>query len=381
MYRIGCVFRCCLFLLLTVSCASNAAKEVGVSPVAKQGVVAEQGYSEQSAQTEKQGNKTNETMPDVQRAARLLPELVQAVEDYDIHTAFVLFGTIYDLCNGQAANAILIDACNRIQPLLDTLSIEAVSGSGPVNAGSPFTQPFAARVVVTTPEKQFPLDNYPITVAYPSAGTGSSLKTELVHTDSEGFVYFTPPTPERACDGTLSFCIFPVGKNTALTDTAENLSVSFLYRVATMEKRIPTIIAILDYDENNTPISSSNMTATRLLTGLMKRGFSRVGLDEYRELTETDEASVIRAAQAKIGSSVDRFIFGKTYITVETEDDTTFTCTIRADISIWDFKQAQKIHHFTFEHTAEAKTNAQAISLARTDLGETVIAETLNYSL
>lgn len=115
--------------------------------------------------------------------------------------------------------------------------------------------------------------------------------------------------------------------------------------------------------------------------GLMKRGFTRVGLDEYRELANTDEAVVIRAAQAKIGTAVDRFIFGKTYITVKTEDNITFTCTIRADISIWNFKQARKINQFTFTHTAEAKTKAQAILLARTNLGETVIAESFNYSL
>ena len=78
---------------------------------------------------------------------------------------------------------------------------------------------------------------------------------------------------------------------------------------------------------------------------------------------------------------MERFIFGRAYITVETTEDNAFICTIRADISIWDFKLARKINRFTFTHTAKAKTKAQAILLARTDLGETVIAETFNYSL
>ncbi|WP_253676267.1 hypothetical protein [Treponema sp. OMZ 305] len=330
----------------------------------------------------KSGNEITETVSEKQTLARLLPELTQAVENYDIHKMLALFNAIYESCNGQEDNAILIEARNRIEPLLETISIEAVSSPAPVNVGSPFTQPFTARVVITAPEKQFPLDNYPITVLYPSAGTGSALKKELVRTDSDGFLYFTPPTSNRACDGKLFFCLCPVKKSTALADEAtDNLSVSFPYKVATTEKRIPSIIAILDYDENNTPIFSGNITATRLLTGLMKRGFSRIGLDEYRELANTDEASVIRAAQTKIGAAVDRFIFGRTYITVETTEDSTFTCTVRADISIWDFKQARKINRFTFTHTAKAKTKAQAISLARTDLGETVIAETFNYSL
>lgn len=382
MYRIGYVFCCCLFLLLTASCASNAAKGVAVSSVPEPKLISTQRPLDQTFETADTGNTPVETVPKVQKATRLLSDLTQAVENFDIHKALALFGTIYELCDGQEDNDTLIDAYSRIQPILDIISIEAINKSAPVNVGSPFTQPFAARIVVTTPEKQFPLDNYPITVLYPSAGTGSRLKTEHIRTDSDGFLYFTPPTPEKACDGMLSFCLFPKRKDTALTNTMGNLFVSFPYKVATTEKRIPTIIAILDYDENNSPVFSGNITATRLLTGLMKRGFSRIGLDEYRELANADDASVIHAAQAKIGTAVDRFIFGRTYITIEdAADDTTFICTIRADISIWDFKQARKLHQFAFEHTAAAKTKAQAISLARTGLGETIIAETLNYSL
>ena len=381
MYRIGSLLCCCFFLSLIVSCASAAAKEVTASSVAEAENATEQVYLGRTPERSKSASNAPETAPGTQRAARLLPELEQAVEDYDVHKALALFGTIYESCNGQEENAILIDARKRIRPLLEVISIDAINGPAPVNAGSPFTRPFTARVVVTTHEKQFPLDNYPITVLYPSSGTGNSLKEDIVRTDSDGFLYFTPPIPEKACDGTLYFYLPPEGKSTSLTDTAENLSVSFPYKVATAEKRRPTIIAILDYDENNTPIFSGNITATRLLTGLMKRGFRRIGLDEYRELAATDEVPVIRAAQSKIGTAVERFIFGRAYITVETTEDNAFICTIRADISIWDFKLARKINQFTFTHTAKAKTKAQAILLARTDLGETVIAETFNYSL
>lgn len=381
MYRIGSLLCCCFFLSLIVSCASAAAKEVTASSVAEAENATEQVYLGRTPERSKSASNAPETAPETQRAARLLSELEQAVEDYDVHKALALFGTIYESCNGQEENAILIDARKRIRPLLEVISIDAINGPAPVNAGSPFTRPFTARIVVTTHEKQFPLDNYPITVLYPSSGTGSSLKEDIVRTDSDGFLYFTPPIPEKACDGTLYFYLPPEGKSTSLTDTAENLSVSFPYKVATAEKRRPTIIAILDYDENNTPIFSGNITATRLLTGLMKRGFRRIGLDEYRELAATDEVPVIRAAQSKIGTAVERFIFGRAYITVETTEDNAFICTIRADISIWDFKLARKINQFTFTHTAKAKTKAQAILLARTDLGETVIAETFNYSL
>ena len=381
MYRIGSLLCCCFFLSLIVSCASAAAKEVTASSVAEAENATEQVYLGRTPERSKSASNAPETAPGTQRAARLLPELEQAVEDYDVHKALALFGTIYESCNGQEENAILIDARKRIRPLLEVISIDAINGPAPVNAGSPFTRPFTARVVVTTHEKQFPLDNYPITVLYPSSGTGSSLKEDIVRTDSDGFLYFTPPIPEKACDGTLYFYLSPEGKSTPLTDTAENLSVSFPYKVATAEKRIPTIISILDYDENNNPVFSSNITATSLLTGLMKRGFGRIGLDEYEELAGSDETQVIRAAQIKIGSVVERFIFGKTAIELETTERNTVSCRIQADISVWDFKKTQKTKHFTFEYTAEAKTKAQAISSARTALGESVIAEAFTYNL
>ena len=381
MCRIGYLLCCCVLLSLTVSCTSGAAKRVTAPPITKSESIAERMQSEQSSQIGWPENSIPETISAAQKAAQLFPELAQAVDTYDIHKALTLFNTIYDLCNGQEDQTILTDARSKIRPLLEIISIEPINQPASTNAGLPFIQPFTARVVITTPEKQFPLDNYPITVLYPSSGTGSSLKTAFVRTDSDGFLYFTPPPPEQACDGTLSFCLFPEGETADTANIPENLCLSFPYKVATTEKRIPTIIAILDYDETDAPIFSGNITATRLLSGLMKRGFSRIGLDEYRELAHADEASVIRAAQGKIGTAVDRLIFGKTYIMEEMKDEVTFTCTIKAYISIWDFKQARKINQFTFEHTAEAKTKAQAIVLARTGLGETVIAETLNYSL
>lgn len=311
---------------------------------------------------------------------RLLSELAQAVEVYDIHKAFALFAAIDEANSSTADYETRAAARASIAPLLALISLERLSEPAPVTAGSAFDQPFTIRAVVTTPERQFPLDNYPLKVSYPSGKEGI-MKTETVYTDSEGFLYFTPPVPERATDGVLRFYLSVTGKDVAAADIPENLCAVFSFKAATIEKRVPTIIAILDYDENNQPIFSTNITATRLLSGLMKRGFTRIGLDEYEELAGSDETQVIRAAQIKIGSVVERFIFGKTAIELETTEDNTVSCRIQADISVWDFKKTQKTKHFTFGYTAEAKTKAQAISSARTALGESVIAEAFTYNL
>jgi len=311
---------------------------------------------------------------------RLLSELAQAVEVYDIHKAFALFAAIDEANSSTADYETRAAARASIAPLLALISLERLSEPAPVTAGSAFDQPFTIRAVVTTPERQFPLDNYPLKVSYPSGKEGI-MKIETVYTDSEGFLYFTPPVPEWATDGVLRFYLSVTGKDVAAADIPENLCAVFSFKAATIEKRVPTIIAILDYDENNQPIFSTNITATRLLTGLMKRGFARIGLDEYEELAGSDETQVIRAAQIKIGSVVERFIFGKTAIELETTERNTVSCRIQADISVWNFKQTQKTKHFTFEHTAEAKTKAQAISSARAALGESVIAEAFTYNL
>ena len=164
MYRIVSVLCCCYFLLLSVSCASSAAQGITVSPVTDLSGGSEQEYSKRSSQIEGLGNKITETSSETQTAVRLLSELTQAVENRDVHKGLALFSTIYESCNGQEADASLIDARNRIKPLLESISIEVINKPAPVNAGSPFTQPFTARIVITIPGKQFPLDNYPITV-------------------------------------------------------------------------------------------------------------------------------------------------------------------------------------------------------------------------
>lgn len=380
MYRIRYACYCCFLLPLIVSCLSGTAQRTSSLPTEKGQIASVQLQAEAPAETaDIEGKQEAETY----KKERLFPDLIQAVAEYDIHKALALFGAISDAVADSEDDAILAAAREKIRPLLEAISVEAVSAPDSVSTGSSFPQPFAARVVVTAPEKQFPLDNYPMKVSYPAGGKEESdeLKTEIIKTDSEGFLYFVPPTPQKASDGVLYFYLSLTGRDAAPTDIPENLCARFPYKVATVEKRTPTIITILDYDENNKPVFSNNVTATRLLTGLMKRGFSRIGLDEYRELIGSDETQVIRAAQAKIGTAVDRFIFGKTYISIETTENDTFICTIRAELSVWNFKQAKKTNRFTFEYTTEAKTKNQVIYLARTDLGESIIANALNYNL
>ena len=372
MYRMSYVFCFFILLLSAVSCISDGTKPTAVaaSHVGNESAVSEQKQTEE---------ESFETM-----ATRLLSELEQAMSVYDIHKAFALFNTLYK--EGiESDSALCITAYEKIRPLLEAISIEPLTEPGPTIAGSPFSQPFSIRIMVTTPEKQFPLAYYPVEIHYPyTENTGNnSVKVETVETDAEGCLHFVPPVPEKAMDGTLYFYLFPTepGKEVLFADTVTHVRAAFPYKVATADKSISTIITILDYDENNQPVFSHNITATRLLTGLMKRGFRRVGLDEYRELTETEEAPIIHAAQEKIGMTVERFIFGKTYINIENTEDGLFTCTIQADISVWNFKQARKTNRFTFKYAAKAKTKWQAIQDARTNLGESVIAETFIYSL
>lgn len=378
MYRRGFML-CCLFLI--ISCMSNMPKQTIASSQQEKQRLTDQAQTMVPTQAADEQSGTAQPTVQEDNTAQLLSELKRTVERYDVQKVFNIFGTIVNKYNEKKDCTVLTDARNAIQPLLQAITLEAGSFPKPVKAGTPFTEGFTARVIVNTPEKQLPLANYPITVMYPSLGTGSTLKTEFVHTDSEGLISFIPPVPKKACDGKLSFYLSVTGKDGTCLHTTKNLSISFPYKVASIDKQIPSIIAILDYDENNKPIFSGNLTATRLLMGLMKRRFNRIGLDEYRELTLADEAVVIAAAQAKFGSAIDRFIFGKTYIAIKVKEDRTFTCTIRARISVWDFKQNKKIHELSFTHTANAATKSQAITRARTEFGETIIAERLNYTL
>lgn len=377
MYRVRlimCRLLCVLCLLLCASGCVSARKTAQ-----RRGQAGEPSLP---AQVKKNG-------ADVRSAARLLPELVRAVGAYDVQKATALFETIAQSCGYNEDNALLIAARERMQPLYDAITIEPLGGPAGVSVGSPFEEPFTARVIVTAPEKRFALAHFPVTAAYPSGegyGAQMQFKTEALTTDADGLLSFMPPVPVTAVQGELYFYIPYIGAarygmraHGSPTEVPANLRTSFPYKAATTEKKIPTIIAILDYDEHNQPVFSNNITATRTLAGLMKRGFSRIGLDEYRELAEAEEVQVIQAAEDKIGSGIERLVFGKTYITVQPSVQGGFTCRIRADISVWNFKQAQKTHQAVFEYSAEAKTEKQAVYRARTELGEHVIAEAFQY--
>lgn len=369
MYRICSIIFSCIYIVSAAACVSGHVVPKANSPAPENTV--------QAASIQNTADAD-----EVRAAARLLPELARAAGTYDTEKAFTLFAAIKAACADNADNATLTAARERIRPLLAAVSIEPLSQPAPVIAGTPFSEPFSARFTITLPEKQIILSSAPVLVSYPSGkeeADSPAMHTEQVLTNSDGVLHFTPPPPEKALIGTLSFYIYPEEAAGVFSSAPDHLRTDFSYRVITAEKKIPTIIAILDYDEQNQPVFSDNVTATRVLAGLMKRGFSRVGLDEYRELAAATEMPLITAAQEKIGSSIERFVFGKTHITVNQNEGGTFTCVIHGDISIWSFKQARKINRFTVEYSAEAATKKQAIQSARTHLGDTLISERLQY--
>lgn len=374
---------CCCLLLLTTSCVSNGAQNAPNFPKGENPIARMQPDTERlSARVSTPTHVAEAAAPaEPDSAAHILSELEAAVAAYDVHTALTLFAALYEASAGGTKGTLFAEAQEKIRPLLARISIEAVNQPPAGIAGIPFSQPFAVRVAVTLPEMQVPLVDYPLCVAYPSAQNSRAMTTARVTTDADGYAAFTPPLSEQAIDGTLSYCLFPEHMMQAAAALPENVRTVFPYKVATAEKSVPTIIAILDYDEHNQPVFSANVTATRLLTGMLKQGFSRIGLDEYAELAEADESLLRHAVQAKIGDAVKRVIFGKTAISVQDTDADSVTCTITAELAAWDFKEAGNPHRFTFEYTAEGATKEQAIARARMTLGESIIADALTYRL
>ena len=310
----------------------------------------------------------------------LIAELKETAAAHDIHNTFELFEHIAKMTAGNEQTALLADAYEAVKPMLNRLRLEPLTAPTAESAGKPFNHPFSVRLVSIDADQLTPVPLFPLSVSYPALDAAGNwiTKTEMVTTDASGEVSVTPPVPAKPISSEL---VFRLKHSEAYPQfiAAEFPQAVFPFKAATTEKKIATIISILDFDQNNKPVFSNNITATRVLAGLMRRGFGRIGLDEYSELADEDPAKVINAAAARIGSIITRFIFGKTRIMVEQKADNVFACTIRADISVWNFQQAKITDHRVFEYTAEAKTKDLAISRARTTLGETIIADAVNY--
>ncbi len=331
---------------------------------------------------------------------------------WDIPGALGEFDAIVDLVGRVKAAAPRIqENREKILASLDSLVIEAVGAPVDTIAGTAFKKDFSVRVLAQTADAKKPIASYEFKVVYPgsapatapatasapatatasapTAATTNPTAVSTVRSGTDGVATFTAPAPAKAGKGQLSFASAlstrdpDLASAIAKRNETGKLSLTFAHIAVTGARKMPTTIAILDFNKDGKPIGSSSTTATSLLMPLVKRGFSRIGMADFpSQLAAGDEAALIKAAKAQFGSGVQRFIFGTTRVSTSAQaTDGLWTATLEAKVSVWDFTEDRAVYTTTLTQTETAKTEAAAIDAARKKLAAETLFEDLYYNM
>lgn len=313
-------------------------------------------------------------------------DLVGAIGEFDR----VALAMPADPSAWAAGTELTLDrARTAIVSAADSVLFTIVSSPAATVAKKPFKGAFSVRASAADGT---PLAGLPVRVDYPAFSaddpSAPAVTASLAAaTDSAGIVTFTPEIPPRSVESSVVFSLALNSRDGEL-DAAIGLvsagrSASLPFLAGTLNKAVPTSIAMLDYDKNGKAMGGMGVSATACLKPLVKMGFTRIGMADFpSQLASGDETALIAAAKKLFGSSVDRLIYGTTRVVSTAKGaDGTWSATCASAVSVWNFKVGGKTWSGTAEATASGKTEAAAISAAREAVAGGVIPLKLYYNL
>lgn len=310
---------------------------------------------------------------------------------FDYTSALASYDSIYSVLSGvPAAAPRLVEIRTRLERSLDAIGWETVSIPAETVAGTAFKKDFTARVFVTVAGEKKPVAGFDTAVFFPSVASDGTkaVLSEQRESGIDGLVSFTAPVPVSAGKNRVVIASVLTSKDPELAASlkartdAGTLAVAFPHVVSSSAKRVGTSISIIDIDKNG-KVLASNISATTLLKPLVQKGYSRIGMADFpKQLSSGDEEGLLKAAKAMFGSGVQRFIYGTVRVaSVAQGTDLLWSCTLDADVSVWDFILGAKVYRSTISHTETGKTEAAAIDAARKKLAGDLLVSDLNYNM
>ena len=160
-----------------------------------------------------------------------------------------------------------------------------------------------------------PVSGLELSVVYPtekSDGTVVLAETAVV-SDASGTASFTAQTPSFACNSVVKF--YPKGdvSDAQIAKSASEHTVEIPYKVRTNLRNSGGIIAVIDYNQNGTPLLSNTLSSSNLLTSLMRLGFTGIGNSNStinNAVVKGDKNAVYRETKNLVGSHSSFVIYG-----------------------------------------------------------------------
>lgn len=203
-------------------------------------------------------------------------------------------------------------AFEEYQEKVSGISISVVSSPKEVIKTKSFASPFSVSV---TGSDGTPVSGLELTVVYPSSKSNGDVvfgETSVV-SDESGHASFSAGAASFACSSSVKF--YPKGdiKDEKIAKAASDLTVEIPYKVRTNLRNSGGIIAVLDYNKSGTPLLSNTLSSSKLLTSLMRLGFTGVGNSNStinNAVVKGDKNAVYKETKALVGSRSSFVIYG-----------------------------------------------------------------------
>lgn len=265
---------------------------------------------------------------------------------------------------------------------IDGIALNVHSAPKATTKGRAFSSPYSVKV--TKSADGTPAEGVELTVRYPVSKKDDEIQygETKITSNGNGTANFTPPVPQLTVNGTVT--IFPAG-DTADEDiatAAELAGVTAAYQVRTNLLQAGGCLAIVDFSQNGTPITTRSDSSSSVLTEMMKKGFVRVGnIDFTKEVATGDKDRVYNAAKPMIGGSSAYLVYGTVkYQAPVAKADAGYTCTLVADITCLNMKDGSVLYHTVKTASATDEKDWQVVPKARADLAKQ-IADAVYYGL
>ncbi|MDR1748721.1 MAG: hypothetical protein LBR47_06660, partial [Spirochaetaceae bacterium] len=304
------------------------------------------------------------------------------IEEMDYPAALALVDEMREMIpEGSSPPREYTDALNTMIQTFSSIQRICVSSLSPTVRNTPFKDPFILKM--TAPDGS-PIAALPVEIYYPVSGYNNKYEfaSETVLTGDDGTVVFQPPIPSFSCNTTISTRIALNSSIPEIQGILSELTEGSEWKVSTSIKGKPVVIALVDFEKDNTPIITNNKTATALLSVFMKNGYARMGLADFTSpIAAGNDEAVYKEAKRLLGNEIPYMIYGTVKYNKIEQTDAGYYIGLTASVKAMDLIHKTLLYETEVTMGASGRTETMALNNARQILAREGLFDKLIYGI
>jgi hypothetical protein len=283
-----------------------------------------------------------------------------------------------------------------------TRATEAVRGIGlvklndnlQVDIGSPFAEPFKAKIVAGSTAEDPGIPGAALRVTYKQMKSSGrkGIRSQVIKSDSEGLATFTHPAPQFVGREEITIALDMGEALESLEDAPGEMQdlisgleeavlgkrIKYFFTSVSPAAAVPTGVAVFDLDASGSPLNSSE-TAAGLLAGMGAAGFSVQSLPvAVTGVAGRQDAQVIALMRNYFSEQVERVVFGSARITDHQQDGGIIIIQVTGTIKVADLDSGAILLTVNKMKRAQGTNPAAALAAAFKQLGDDMAQAVMN---